>query len=156
MCHVRRTSTQTTHQFIVIYCTVVYLYKISQILSNVSCENLITICLLSILLKSFWKAGVFWKHKSLQLSWSTDHSIIHSICTSTYCTCAPQWYTVLLNNKPHICIALIIVYVSYIFLIHRICRAVASVGPGGGGPAPPDKVLPPPGWPGAVYRKFPK
>ena len=34
----------------------------------------------------------FWKHKSLQLSWSTDHSIIHS----TYCKCAPhgpQWYT---------------------------------------------------------------
>ena len=23
-------------------------------------------------------------------------------------------------------------------------------------PAPPDKVLAPPGWPGAVYRKFPK
>ena len=35
-------------------------------------------------------------------------------------------------------------------------RAVASVGPGGGGPGPPDKVLAPPGWPGAVYRKFPK
>ena len=34
-------------------------------------------------------------------------------------------------------------------------RAVASVGPGGG-PAPPDKVLAPPGWPGAVYRKFTK
>ena len=32
-------------------------------------------------------------------------------------------------------------------------RAVASVGPGGG-PPPPDKVLAPPGWPGAVYGEF--
>ena len=33
-------------------------------------------------------------------------------------------------------------------------RAVASVGPGE--PAPLIKSCPPPGWPGAVYRKFPK
>ena len=47
------------------------------------------------------------------------------------------------------------------FVCSQLCiglltRAVASVGPGGGGPAPPDKVLAPPGWPGAVYRKFTK
>ena len=35
-----------------------------------------------------------------------------------------------------------------------IVRAVASVGPGGARPPPPDKVLAPPGWPGAVYGEF--
>ena len=65
--------------------TVVYLYKISKILYNVSCENLISYHHLlpshSLKLKVIIKGWSFvktYEYKLLQLTWSTDHSIMHS------------------------------------------------------------------------------
>ena len=39
----------------------------------------------------------------------------------------------------------------YLKIFNVLARAVASMGPGG---RPPDKVLPPFDWPGAVYGEF--